>query len=31
MEKQNMFADLNAKSSLTFFRQVKDEWGKRGI
>jgi hypothetical protein len=28
IQKQNMFADLNVKVSLTFYRQVKCEWGK---
>jgi hypothetical protein len=28
IEKQNMFAELNDKSSLSLYRQVKCEWGK---
>jgi hypothetical protein len=30
IEKQNMFAELNEKSSLSLYRQVKCEWGKEG-
>jgi hypothetical protein len=25
---QNMFEDINAKNSLTFYNQIKYEWGK---
>jgi hypothetical protein len=28
IQKQNMFADINAKISLTFYSQLKYEWGK---
>jgi hypothetical protein len=28
IQKQNMFADINAKNSLTFYSQIKYEWGK---
>jgi hypothetical protein len=30
VERQNMFAELNEKSSLSLYRQVKREWGKEG-
>jgi hypothetical protein len=26
--KDNMFADINSKNSLTFYSQIKYEWGK---
>jgi hypothetical protein len=28
IQRQNMFADINVKTSLTFYSQIKYEWGK---
>jgi hypothetical protein len=28
IQRQNMFADINAKNSLTFYSQINYEWGK---